>query len=116
MTTRDINTLLARALTQEATLTDLEAVPPATVTSLPDPLLFAYSAIMSDLVENGTADAERILAKANGHAGPLRETFIELLDKAPEHVHFILDSVPVDSVHRGRRACSPLSRRDVPPV
>lgn len=91
MTTRDINTLLARALTQEATLTDLEAVPPATVTSLPDPLLFAYSAIMSDLVENGTADAERILAKANGHAGPLRETFIELLDKAPEHVHFILD-------------------------
>src|SRR3990170_6663306 len=84
MTTQEINTLLARVLTQEATLADLEAVSPATVASLPDPLLLAYSAIMSDLIENGTADVERILSKANGYAEPLRETFIELLEKVPE--------------------------------
>jgi putative DNA primase/helicase len=73
--------LLAQALTQRATLTDLEAVPPATIAKLPEPLLLAYSAIMSDLVENGAADADRILDKANGQAEPLREIFIELLEE-----------------------------------
>jgi putative DNA primase/helicase len=51
----------------------------------------AYTAIKDDLVENGTVDAERIISKANGQAELLQETFIELLNNAPEEKPLVLD-------------------------
>ncbi len=83
MTAREVGRLLAKALTKEATLADLEVVPDDAVASLPDHLLLAFTAIVDDIVANGSADADRILAKANGNAGQLRGVFIDLLDGAP---------------------------------
>lgn len=78
--------LLSRCLTGDAGILDLEAVAPSTVAALPDPLLLAYSAVMNDMLANdGVADAERILAKANGGAVELREIFLGLLDQAAKY-------------------------------
>lgn len=79
MTQPEILSLLAAVLAGDAQPGDLGNIPGD---SIPPSYRLAYDAIMADALENGTVDAERILSKANGQAEPLREVFIELLDKA----------------------------------
>ncbi len=80
MTLVDIRSTLARVLAGDLEGEALQGISAATVSTLPLPVRLAFDAITEDVREHGTADADRILSKANGQAEPLREIFIELLE------------------------------------
>ena len=79
MTAPEALSLLAAVLAGDAPAGDLGNIP---VHSIPAAYRRAFDKITEDAEQHGTVDADRILSKANGEAGPLREIFIELLDKA----------------------------------
>jgi hypothetical protein len=82
--------------------------------SIPPSYRFAYDAIMEDALEHGTVDAERILSKSNGQADPLREIFIELLDRAAADVPLILD--PADPMPAARLLLQSRHSQDGKPI
>jgi hypothetical protein len=105
VTTQVITMLLAQALAGDAELADLKAIPMETIDALSPAYRLAFEKIMEDAQEHdGAVDMDRILSKANGQAEPLRETFIELLDKAQEAGSEIKLSVPPTYT---RASCSP---------
>lgn len=89
MTEPEALSLLAAVLAGDAHPDDLGNIPEG---SIPPWYLLAYNKIVSDALEHGTVDAERILSKANGEAESLREVFIELLDKVAQTVEPIYTS------------------------
>lgn len=72
--------LVARALLSPEVGPDVfRTVPPDVISSLPDPLRDAFNSVREDVIENGSADGKRILARANGECPSLSCLFTDLI-------------------------------------